>query len=88
MCVCECVYVYACHCEVAPVCAAIAADRGRETANFSTGEREEGAQEGFDEQACCRGGGRHRARPDDRLTGPRQTSNIDQNHGGPSLLIT
>lgn len=28
---------YVCHCEVAPVCAAIAADRGREMANFSSG---------------------------------------------------
>lgn len=30
---------------------------------------------------------RHRARVDDRVTGPRQTSLIDQNHSGLSLLI-
>lgn len=34
-----CFHVYACHCEVAPVCAVIAADRGREAANFSSGEK-------------------------------------------------
>lgn len=30
---------YVCHCEGAPVCAVIAADGGREAANFSSGER-------------------------------------------------
>ena len=30
---------------------------------------------------------RHQAGVDDRLTGPRQTSPIDQNHSGFSLLI-
>ncbi|KAG8013242.1 Receptor expression-enhancing protein 5, partial [Nibea albiflora] len=33
----------------------IATDRGRETANYSSGERKEGAQEGFDEQDRCQG---------------------------------
>lgn len=28
-----------CHCEVAPVCAVIVADRGRERANYSSGEK-------------------------------------------------
>ena len=46
--------MYACHCEVAPVCAVIAADRGRDAVNFSSGERLEGGEEGFDEQdRCC-----------------------------------
>lgn len=55
-CACVCFHVYACHCEVAPVCAVIAADRGREAANFSSGERQEGAGGGevFDEQDRCR----------------------------------
>ncbi len=50
--------------------------------------------EGFDEQARCREAkihvqrtSRHQARQDDRLTGPRQTSPIDQNHSSLSLLI-
>ena len=46
VCVCVCFHVYACHCEVAPVCAVIAADRGREMANFSSGGRKGGEQRG------------------------------------------
>lgn len=30
---------YVCHCEVAPVCVVIVADRGRERDNYSSGEK-------------------------------------------------
>lgn len=99
-CACSCVcvrfHVSLCHWEVAPACAVIAADRGREAANFSSGGRQKGAEEGFDEQDRCCGAeipptkrtNGHKARKDDQLTGPRQTSPIDQNRsGGLTLLI-
>lgn len=38
---CVCFHMYVCHCEVAPVCAVIAADGRREASNFSPGERRE-----------------------------------------------
>ncbi len=62
--VCLCFHVYACHCEVAPACAVIAADRGRETANFSSGGKERRERwKVFDEQARCRGAKIHVQKP-------------------------